>query len=376
MIEVEHLGRCPVCARTERRIAVADAADGVFGTPGRWDYWACACGVLYLDPRPAPDAIPGIYRHYYTHAPADPPLRWREPGFRGAVRRGYLNARYGYRFPDASRLGALTWPLRRAAVKNLDFMIRHLPAPAKAGTRLLDVGCGNGDFLIVARDLGFEASGIDPDPAAVAAARSRGLDMALGGLPGSGSRDASFEHVMLSHVLEHVADPVGALAAARRLLVPGGRLWLSLPNACSDGLKRFGPHWRGLEPPRHFALFGADRLRALLAAAGFERIERLPPEDAALFYFRQSQAIAHGLDPYRAEDPPGWNALRGLAEAANRRARRFPGCADTVTMIAFAPPLSAETAKSRLRVDERRADGLEAGSTPVDGRPREETPEH
>ncbi|HMC91875.1 MAG TPA: class I SAM-dependent methyltransferase [Allosphingosinicella sp.] len=322
-------------------MAYRGVRDGVFGTPGTWDYWACVCSVLYLDPRPAGKGAAEAYERYYTHGTAGAQPRWREPGFRGAVRRGYLNARYGYRFADASRLAGLTWPLRRAAVKNLDFMIRHLPAPHVGGNRLLDAGCGNGDFLAVAADLGFAAKGLDPDPAAVAVAQSRGFDVRRGGLPGSGETMGAFDHVLLSHVLEHLAEPVAALAEARSLLTPGGRLWLSLPNRASAGLRRFGGHWRGLEPPRHFALFDPPRLRSLLAALSFERICLLPPEEAAFFYYRQSQAIVHGLDPYGAQDPPGWKPLRRRAALANVAARLFPASADTVTLVAFTPSSAA-----------------------------------
>jgi hypothetical protein len=116
------------------------------------------------------------------------------------------------------------------------------------------------------------------------------------------------------------------------MLVPGGRLWVSTPNIGSAGMARFGRHWRGLEPPRHLALFDPRRLAELLSDAGFEHVRLLPPEEAAFFYFRQSQAIASGLDPALASGPPGWPALRKAAAAANRRARSSPVLAESVTM--------------------------------------------
>ncbi|HEX8466487.1 MAG TPA: class I SAM-dependent methyltransferase [Allosphingosinicella sp.] len=335
MMALERLGRCPVCRRPGRKAAFERVRDGIFGTPGEWNYWECACGILYLDPRPHPDAIAGAYADYYTHSSSVAPLKWREPGFRGAVRRGYLNARYGYRFAQASRLAGLTWPLRRSAVKNLDFMIRHLPAPREAGRRILDVGCGNGEFLVVAQDLGYRPTGLDPDPEAVGVARSRGLDVRCANMPGSGEAPRSFDHIFLNHVFEHLHDPVSALREARSLLVPGGRLWLSMPNIRSAGLARFGRHWRGLEPPRHLTLFDPPRLAGLLADTGFENVRLLPAEEAAFFYFRQSQAIAFGIDPAHAPDPPQWPALRAAAAAANRQARSAPVLGETLTMAAW-----------------------------------------
>jgi SAM-dependent methyltransferase len=337
MMDLEHLSDCPICASPERQPAYLQVEDGVFGSPGKWDYWRCRCGVLYLDPRPAPHAIGAAYANYYTHRSAGQGLPWRAPGPRGAVRRGYLNGRYGFRFKDASPLGVLAWRFRRSAVKGIGFAIRHLPPPPRSGCRILDVGCGNGDFLEVAEDLGYAAVGLDPDPRAVDLALSRGFDVRQGTVPGSGQDPTSFDHLFLSHVLEHLHDPVAALREGMSLLAPGGRLWLSLPNLTSLGLRRFGRHWRGLEPPRHLILFEGPRLTGLLEELGFERVQLLTPEDAASFYFRQSQAIACGLDPNAEGDPPDWDSLRLAATAADRRARSAPLLAESLTMIAWRP---------------------------------------
>jgi SAM-dependent methyltransferase len=254
------------------------------------------------------------------------------------VRRGYLNSRYGYRMRPASLLAGLTWRLRRPAVKNLDYMIRHLPAPGSGGGRVLDAGCGNGDFLRVAEDLGHEAIGIDPDPDAVERARSRGLDARLGHLPGSGLQRGSFDHVFLSHVLEHLHRPAEALSEACALLAPGGRLWLSLPNLEAPGLARFGAGWRGLEPPRHLFLAAPARIIEMLAAAGFEGARLLPAEEGAEVSYRQSLAIASRLDPEGPDEPPGWHeGVAAEAEAANRLARSDPAKGEAVTVVAWRP---------------------------------------
>jgi SAM-dependent methyltransferase len=336
--DLERLGRCPVCGSASRALAVQNARDGVFETAGRWDYHRCRCGILYLDPRPSEAAIRRAYERYYTHHEDRGDLAWRAPGFRGNVRRAYLNARYGYRLRPASLVGRLTWRMRERAVRNLDFMIRHLPAPPPRRARVLDVGCGNGGFLRVAQDLGYEAVGIDPDPCAVGHAEARGLAARTGRLPGSGLERASFDHLFLNHVLEHLHAPLAALEEALSLLVPGGRLWLSQPNPDGPGFARFGGSWRGLEPPRHLTLAGAARLADMLSSAGFERVELLPAEESAEFYYRQSLAISLGLDPEGRDEPPGWGGgLQAEALAANRYARADPARGESLTLVAWRP---------------------------------------
>ena len=61
MTALEYLGRCPVCRSAEREPAYRGATDGVFGTSGEWDYWTCVGGILYLDPRPGPEALAEAY---------------------------------------------------------------------------------------------------------------------------------------------------------------------------------------------------------------------------------------------------------------------------------------------------------------------------
>ena len=336
--DMEELGRCPICGSSDRQAAYEGLIDRIFGAPGRWRLYRCSCSVVYLDPRPSEASIHRAYASYHTHHVVELALPWRTAGLGGAVRRGYLNGKYRYRMPEASLLGRLTWRFRRRAVRNLDFVIRHLGPPARSGARILDVGCGNGDFLKVAEDLGYSAVGIDPDVSAVALGRARGLDIRAGSLPGSNQPPGSFDHIFLSHVLEHLHHPRAALEEILALLAPGGRLWLSQPNLDAPGLARFGKDWRGLEPPRHLSLYNAVSLASLLTSVGFAEVSLLPAEEAALFYYRQSHSVKLGLNPYDGAEPPGWKEeVMPAALAANRLARSRPDRGESLSMQAFKP---------------------------------------
>src|SRR5262249_96150 len=136
----------------------------------------------YLDPRPTPETIHLAYSSYYTHAAAS----FGSEAGEAASRRmqlafGYLNLRYGYALNPASNLGFfLAWLLPLPRPKE-DRSVRHL-GRLTGIARLLDVGCGNGDFLAWMRRLGWGVEGLDPDPVAIASARAAGLAVQQGTL--------------------------------------------------------------------------------------------------------------------------------------------------------------------------------------------------
>ncbi len=117
------------------------------------------------------------------------------------------------------------WFLGRRAVI-LAEMTRRLPA---RGVRLAELGCGSGGMLEALGRFGT-AVGVEMDPALRARARERGLDVRAGALPDAIPLEPGrWDAVCLFDVLEHVDDEAGALAACRRLLAPGGRLFVTVP---------------------------------------------------------------------------------------------------------------------------------------------------
>lgn len=117
------------------------------------------------------------------------------------------------------------WFLGRRAVI-LAEMARHLPA---GGVRLAELGCGSGGMLEALGRFGT-AVGVEMDAALRARARERGLDVRAGALPDAIPLEpGGWDAVCLFDVLEHVDDEAGALAACRRLLAPGGRLFVTVP---------------------------------------------------------------------------------------------------------------------------------------------------
>lgn len=260
--------RCILCAEPGR-ILYHGLRDRLFAAPGVWSLAQCpmrACGLIWIDPMPAPEDVHRLYASYYTHA-GNAPRSGMLARLFAAAKRGYVANRFGYRAGALERaLGLLPWiyPGRRS---ELDFSVMWL-SRQRLG-RLLDVGAGSGWLVEHMAALGWDAEGLDFDARAVEHARSRGLKMHRGGLAQQKFADASFDAVTMSHSIEHVHDPVGWLAEARRVLKPAGRLALATPNTRSLLHRRFREHWFALDPPRHLHLFNRDALGSALRKAGF-----------------------------------------------------------------------------------------------------------
>ena len=148
------------------------------------------------------------------------------------------------------------------------------------GTRVLDVGCGQGELLQWLVEHGFEADGIEPSDDAAALARERGLNArtaTLEELLEDSDRLSAYDAVLLLNVLEHVPDPVGMLEGIRRLLAPGGLLYIRVPNdfnALQTAAQRkldAEPWW--IAVPDHVNYFDVESLGAVTRRVGFDPVD-------------------------------------------------------------------------------------------------------
>jgi SAM-dependent methyltransferase len=180
--------------------------------------------------------------------------------------------------------------------------------------RLLDVGCGNGGFIARMRHLGWNVSGIEPDAkaATVAEATVPGA-IHVGTIADAPYPTNAFDAITLSHVLEHVSDPIGLLDRVRNHLKPGGIVVALTPNVRSLGRKVFGPAWRGWEPPRHFFVFSLDTLRRCVETAGLEVAELRTISRAASYFWITSRQARRSSAPLHERTPSGWLRVEGQA---------------------------------------------------------------
>jgi predicted SAM-dependent methyltransferase len=153
----------------------------------------------------------------------------------------------------------------------------------------------------------------------------------MGGIETLAEKTETFDLVTLSHVIEHLYDPIDVLKTCHKILKPGGRLWLETPNLESKGHEIFGKDWRDLDPPRHLLIFNRSSLIKAIGSAGFTHIEDEPYRPLCKDIFAASEAIAKGLDPI---DNPKLS-IRGqkLAKQIEKQAKREPAIREYITII-------------------------------------------
>ena len=208
---------CPVCDSTERR-TVADFPELVFVRCGD-------CGL--------------IYKHE------------QQPGLGHGYEDEYFlagNGKYMRRWAHRVR------KCRRQVAACLEL--------APKATTLLDVGCSAGYVLEAASALGLQVTGLDYSQFAVDMCCKRGFSAVQGELGKLPFPDASFDVVMLKAVLEHVPDPIAGLREARRVLRPGGVIFVIVPDGAyikhtlsPQTGRDFRPDARGWQ---HHVYFGSE----------------------------------------------------------------------------------------------------------------------
>jgi 2-polyprenyl-3-methyl-5-hydroxy-6-metoxy-1,4-benzoquinol methylase len=338
--DLEFVPNCPVCGGADRTLLYTDLTDRVFGiAPGKWMLYRClTCKSAWLDPRPNQATIGKAYEHYYTHVPEDDIAALPKSALVRQLhswQNDYKNARYGLERRPAGRFGRWLVSLVPSLQAKANTQCRHLLRPPVDGGRLLDIGFGNGGFLKIAGEMGWNAEGIDFDPKAVEVARARGLNVRCASAADLSEHAGQYDVITISHVIEHVYDPPGLLEDLYRLLKPGGSLWLDTPNLSSLGAQRFGRNWQALDPPRHLTLFTPNSLRGCLEKAGFKNVTWHWHGMVLFSTYAESTAIARGYcaQSARQQVMPSIAAIFAeLREMVNPARREF------LTITAYKSP--------------------------------------
>jgi 2-polyprenyl-3-methyl-5-hydroxy-6-metoxy-1,4-benzoquinol methylase len=230
---------CAVCGRREYEVvSLVDRR----GRPLR-TVMCTGCGLVWTNPRPS---IEDVNRYYATE------YRLDYAHSRAPTRRKLLR-------------GLLGAEERRRALGDL----------LRPGVRVLDVGCGAGEFVCLLRRHGVEASGIEPgEEYADFSRRVLGIPIQTARVDTAAVAPGSQDVITMFHVLEHASDPRSALTTVQGWLSPAGRLVVEVPNIDSD-----------VQAPRHrfhyahLYNFNAVTLGALGQAVGLRLVDALYSDD-------------------------------------------------------------------------------------------------
>jgi 2-polyprenyl-3-methyl-5-hydroxy-6-metoxy-1,4-benzoquinol methylase len=284
---------CLLCG-SPGRLLYSGLKDRLFSAPGEWQLKQCTraeCGLIWPDPVAIPEDLHLAYQKYYTHT---------EPTGAVARLKQQVLSR-GYRF--AIGIPAVLTGLMR---QRRDFMHMYLDE-LKPG-KLFDAGCGDGQFLHLMSQFGWQGTGIDFDEAAIETGRQKyGLTLAVGDFQTATIEENAFDAVTMSHVIEHVPDPIGCLAKCRRMLKPGGRLVVTTPNTRSLGHQEFKESWRGLEPPRHLHIFHPALLGECAQRAGLHVVRTGSTAVNADYIINASLAIRNAPPEATTGVGGGWD---------------------------------------------------------------------
>jgi SAM-dependent methyltransferase len=201
--------------------------------------------------------------------------------FKNELKTSVLRSHYGYRLETVPAGTGLLEMLPRCVAAGIEramsciFQIRNPRMPLyRDGGRALDIGCGNGHYLLFLKAMGWKTAGFDISDNVSAAVTEAGIPIYTGSIEGLPPHAGAFDLITLWHALEHFHDPLGDLRTIRRLLADGGRLLIEVPNSDAITARVFRNDWFQWDLPRHLSHFTPKSLARLLGEAGF-RVERL-----------------------------------------------------------------------------------------------------
>ncbi|AIY12646.1 methyltransferase domain-containing protein [Cellulophaga baltica] len=162
---------------------------------------------------------------------------------------------------------------------NLKNKVKIVSKHAK-GKRLLDVGAGTGDFLVVAKEYGWSGVGVEPNKKARDRAFEKGLELKT---VLEDFTDEKFDVITLWHVLEHVPNLTDQVTRLSVLLSDHGILIVAVPNYKSFDAKYYKEHWAAFDVPRHLWHFSKSSITKLFSKEDL-KISKIYPMVFDAFY--------------------------------------------------------------------------------------------
>ncbi len=220
---METLSNCPICNSPEKSPFLS-CKDNTVSRETFTIVQCNSCDFKYTNPRPNENKLGDYYKSedYVSHS---------------NTKKGFVNSAYQL-------------VRKYTLIKKLQ-LISHYHKTGK----ILDIGCGTGEFLKLFKDAKWQTTGIEPDPDALKmAVKNYGLDIKQE-VEIKNLETASFDVITMWHVLEHVPKLNERIEDLKRLIKPNGIIVIAVPNCTSLDAKIYKQHWAAYDLPRHLYHF-------------------------------------------------------------------------------------------------------------------------
>jgi glycosyltransferase involved in cell wall biosynthesis/SAM-dependent methyltransferase len=321
---------CPVCA--QKRLVYAFSLKG---------YRICRCdncSFMFTNPQPSDEVLAGIYNETY---------------FIGSL----------------AGESALARDLKRATARHyLEIMRGYAAAPLRG--KLLEVGCGRGEFLVEASRLGLDVSGVEYSEASASVARTllEGRGQVLTGeVDNVPLEEGSFDYCVFADVIEHVRDPAAFIQRIWRLLKPGGMVFIATPSLDSPIARLMRSNWMEFKL-EHLSYFSRSTLDQLLHRNHFKQVQTGDGYKVLTIEYIRSHFARYPVGGLMAQFP---RIASLLPESVRNRPRYFRASgivacavkdeARTLRTVSIVVPVYNEAgtvARLLEQLDAKRLDGL------------------
>ena len=193
--------------------------------------------------------------------------------------------------------------IKNIALKN---KLKLINSQSQKG-KILDIGAGTGDFLVVAKNDGWEIMGIEPGEKPRNIAIQKGVSF-VNNL--SDLADNSFDVITMWHVLEHVPDLDLQIKEIKRLIKPNGTILIAVPNFKSFDANYYGKFWAAFDVPRHLWHFSKTAIEKLFAIEKLQLVNVLPMKFDSFYVSLLSEKYKNGTMNFFNAFWIGWKSNR------------------------------------------------------------------
>ena len=251
---MKDISNCPIC-NNKNILFVFKQNDKNLNINGEFSAYNCQnCKCIFLNPRPSFKELSKYYSSdkYYSLSKVNLSAKTK---LKIRLYEIYFNK-------EKNNL------LLKLFFSPLKFIVRGTEL-IKNG-KVLDVGCGSGQFLYEMRELGMQPYGVEPGEFDRASNEKYKLNIKNCELIYAKYQANFFDVITMNHVLEHVPNPKETLLEIKRILKKNGKFIIGVPNTNSLAYKLFRKNWHQLDVPRHLIDYSASNLTYLLKKTGFK----------------------------------------------------------------------------------------------------------